>query len=96
VYNVAIEGISGVFFINRLGGTSKTFTQNLTLNRLCLYSYITLAVASIGIVVTLLLGGQTVYLRFTILVRRIGPKSIYYITKTSKHAELIRRISLIF
>jgi len=56
VYNIAIEGSSSVFFINGLGGTGKTFTQNLTPNRLRLYGYIILIVTSIGIVVTLQLG----------------------------------------
>jgi len=52
-----MEGIGGVFFINGLGGTGKTFTQNLTLNRLRSYGHVTLTVASIGIAATLLSGG---------------------------------------
>jgi hypothetical protein len=60
-YNGVIDAYvahhANVIFIDGLGGTSKTYNENLILNVVHLHGNIALAVASLGIVALLLSGG---------------------------------------
>jgi hypothetical protein len=63
-----------VIFIDGLGGTSKTYTENLILNTVHSYGDITLVVASLGIATLLLSRGQTAhsYLKISIALDRMS------------------------
>jgi hypothetical protein len=84
----------GIFFLDEFGGTGKTFVINLTLAKIRSEGHIALAVASSGIVATLLDGRTTAHSRFKIPID-IDVNSTCYIPAQGPVAGLIREISLV-
>jgi ATP-dependent DNA helicase PIF1 len=83
-----------VIFIDDLGGTNKTYTENLILNVVCLRGDIALVVASLGIVALLFLRRQMThsYLKIPIALNHT---SFYCIHKQDDLVALIRQMKLI-
>ena len=85
---------SMIFFVNGLGGTEKTFLYCTILTTLRKAGHITIAIATSGIVATLLPGGITSHSRFKI---PLTPDTSYTwsISKQTDLAILIRRATII-
>jgi hypothetical protein len=83
-----------VIFIDGLGGTGKTYIENLILNTMRSHGDIALDVTSLGITVLLLLGGRTAhsYLKIPIALNRM---SFCFIHKQDDLMALIRQTKLI-
>jgi hypothetical protein len=97
-YNGVIDAYAAhhakVIFIDGPAGTGKTYIENLILNFVRSCGDIAFAVASLGIVALLLLGGRTThsYLKIPIVLDRM---SFCYIRKQDDLATLIRQTKLI-
>eukprot|EP00106_Octopus_bimaculoides_P009294 XP_014776736.1 PREDICTED: uncharacterized protein LOC106873752 [Octopus bimaculoides] len=86
----------GIFFLDALAGTGKTFIIKLLLSKLRLNKIIALAVASSGIAATLLPGGRTAHSAFKLplhLVKYESPSC--NITKTSEKGMLLQKCQFI-
>ena len=100
IYNEVMKAVDDrehktrLFFINGPGGFGKTFLFETLLAAVRSQGKIALAVASSGIAAELLEGGRTAHSRFKIPIP-ITETSVCNITAQSKHAELLRRTSLI-
>jgi ATP-dependent DNA helicase PIF1 len=90
----AVEGESGVFFLQGPGGTGKTFVENSMLAGVRQNHGIALAVASSGIAALLLRGGRTAHSRFKIPLE-CGSDTVLSISKQGELAELLKQASLI-
>jgi hypothetical protein len=84
-----------LFFLNWAGGTGKTMVQNTIMQKLRSEKNVALAVASSGIVSTLLQGGRTTHSRFKIPLD-LDATSLCGIKKGTNLAELIKRAQVIF
>jgi ATP-dependent DNA helicase PIF1 len=97
-YNGVIDAYAAhhakVIFIDGLGGTGKTYTENLILNTVHSYGDIALVVASLGILALLFSGGRTThsYLKIPIV---LDCMSLCCIHKQDDLAALIRQTKLI-
>ncbi len=79
-----------VIFIDGLGGTGKTYIENLILNAVRSHGNITLAIASSGIATLLLSGGRMAHSYLKILIA-FDCTSFCYIRKQDDLAMLIRQ-----
>jgi hypothetical protein len=84
-----------VIFTDGLGGTSKTYIENLILNAVRSRGDIALAVASLGITALLLSEGRTAHSYLKIPIA-LNCTSFCYIRKQDDLAVLIRQTKLIF
>ncbi|KAI3798192.1 hypothetical protein L1987_33461 [Smallanthus sonchifolius] len=84
----------GVFFIDGLGGTGKTFLYNALLAEVRSRGLIALATASSGATANNMPGGRTAHSRFKILIN-LNNNSMCNIKKQSGAAELIRSSKII-
>jgi hypothetical protein len=98
-YNGVIDAYAAhqakVIFIDGLGGTGKTYIENLILNAMRLRGDIALDVTFSGIVALLLSGGRTAHSYLKIPIAR-DCTSFCYIRKQDDLAVLIRQTKLIF
>lgn len=85
---------SGVFFVDGLGGTCKTFLYHTLLDNLRSRGMVTLSITTLGVAVIIMLGGRTTHSRFDILLIPIET-SMFSTSKQSAKVELIRRESLL-
>ena len=83
------------FFLERFGGTGKTYLINLVLAKIRADGGIALSTASSGIATTLLEGGTTAHSRFKIPID-IHADSTCNIPAQSHLAELLRETQLVF
>lgn len=83
-----------VFFLNAPGGTGKTHVNNLLCAKIRGDGGIVLAVASCGLAVLLMPGGQTAHSSFKLPVQ-YDDSSTCNIEYQSELAELIRRADLV-
>jgi hypothetical protein len=77
------------FFVDGLGGTSKTFLYSCLLSTVRAQGRVVVAVASSGIAVLLLDGGRTAHSRFKIPVQNFNNTSTCYISRDSELATLL-------
>ncbi len=82
--------VDKTFFVDGLGGASKTFLYECLLSRVHCTSDIALSMASSGIVALLLEGGCTAHSRFKIPVACLCGSSACYVPLNSPEAALIR------
>ncbi|UYV80906.1 hypothetical protein LAZ67_19002143 [Cordylochernes scorpioides] len=82
------------FFIDGPGGTGKTYVYNTLIHCVRAVVKIVIPLASTGIAVTLLSGGQTVHFRFKLPIPLLE-NSVSSISVNSSEAERIRRSFLI-
>lgn len=82
------------FFIDRPGGTGKTFVYNTLLARLCSRGGIVFAAASSGIVATLLQGGRTAHSLFRLPVD-LSDTSVCHMSVQGPQAQIMREAKLI-
>ncbi|XP_022873769.1 ATP-dependent DNA helicase pfh1-like [Olea europaea var. sylvestris] len=82
------------FFIDGPGGTGKTFLYKTLLAAVRSQNLIALTIASFGLAASLLLGGQTVHLRFKIPLETIFEVSCY-VRKQSALGNLLKMSRLI-
>ncbi|XP_014678518.1 PREDICTED: uncharacterized protein LOC106818314 [Priapulus caudatus] len=101
VYDAVMDAVQRkiplAIFLDARGGTGKTYTLNALLaatRTLDNHKNISLAVASSGIVATLLLGSRTFHSRFKVPIQ-ITESTTFQITKQSAVADLIDRAKLI-
>jgi hypothetical protein len=87
--------VDKTFFVDGLGGASKTFLYGCLLNRVCSTGDIALSMASSGIVALLLEGGCTVHSRFKIPIAGLCGSSTCYVPLNNPQAALIRVACLI-
>ena len=85
---------SMIFFVDRTGGTRKTFLYHTMLATLRKAGHIVIATATSGIAATLLHGGRTAHSRFKIPLTP-DASSTCSISKQSDLAELIRHATII-
>jgi hypothetical protein len=83
------------FFVDGLGGTSKTFLYSCLLSTVRAQGRVAVAMASFGIVALLLDGGRTAHSRFKIPVQGLNSTSTCYISKDSELAAFLQAIALI-
>ncbi len=83
------------FFVDGLGGTGKTFLYSCLLSTMHARGWVTIVVASSGIVALLLDGGRTAHSRFKILVQGLNSTSTWYISRDSELATLLQAAALI-
>ena len=97
IYNTVIQAVehnsSECFFIDRPGGTGKTFLYNTILAKVRSYGKIVLPVASSGIAALLIDGGRTAHSRFKIPIK-LTETSTCNISRGSKEAHLINAADL--
>jgi hypothetical protein len=84
-----------VFFVDGLGGISKTFLYSCLLSTVRAQGWVAIAMASSGIAALLLDGGRTAHSRFKILVQGFNSTSTCYISNDSKLAALLQAAALI-
>ncbi|XP_050908116.1 uncharacterized protein LOC127121713 [Lathyrus oleraceus] len=94
IINVIVQKHSGVFFVDGLGGTGKTFLYRTLMAILRSGGEIVLAIASSGIAATLLPDSRTAHSRFKIPID-IQPSAICGIQKQKDLANLIRVVAAI-
>ena len=98
-YNAVLSAVlsnSGkTFFLNRPGGTGKTFVYRALCHTLRGMGCIVLCVASSGIAALLLSGRQTSHSMLKIPIEGLGPESYCSIDKEDTHTKLLRAASLI-
>jgi hypothetical protein len=82
------------FFLDGLARIGKTFLYNTITVKLCSEEKIVICVTSYGIVALLLDFGQTSHFTFKLPIQ-INEDSICAIHKTSNHADLLRKTTLI-
>jgi ATP-dependent DNA helicase PIF1 len=83
------------FFVDGLGGTSKTFLYSCLLSTVCAQGRIAIIVASSGIATLLMDEGRTTHSRFKILVQGLNSTSTCYISRDSELAALLQATTLI-
>ena len=83
------------FFLQRAGGTGKTFLYRALSFFYRSQGRIVLCVASSGIAALLLDGGRTAHSRFMIPIQGISPESGCNIRRGSPEAELLQNTALI-
>jgi hypothetical protein len=83
------------FFVDGLGGTSKTFFYSCLLSTVRAQGRVAIAVASSGIAALLLDGGRTAHSRFKIPVQDLNSTSTCYISRDSDLAALLQAAALI-
>jgi hypothetical protein len=83
------------FFVDGLGGASKTFLYRCLLSRVRCTGDIALLMASSGIAALLLEGGCTAHSRFKIPIAGLCGSSVCYLPLNSPQAALIRAARLI-
>ncbi len=96
IYDVIIKAIehdSSCFFIDRPGGTGKTFLYNIMLAKVRSLREIALVVASSGVTALLITGGKTVHFQFKISIK-LNESFICNISWRSKEARLINMAKL--
>ncbi|KAI5422591.1 hypothetical protein KIW84_045865 [Lathyrus oleraceus] len=94
IMNVIVQKHIGVFFVDGLGGTGKTFIYRTIMASLRSRGEIVLATASSGIAAILLPGDRTAHSRFKIPID-IQPSSFCVIQKQKDLANLIRVVAAI-
>jgi hypothetical protein len=87
--------VDKTFFVDGLGGASKTFLYRCLLSKVRSTGDIALSTASSGITALLLEGGYTIHSRFKIPITSLCGSSTYYIPLNSPQAALIRVARLI-
>jgi hypothetical protein len=87
--------VDKTFFVDGLGGASKTFLYKCLLNKVRSTGDIALSMASSGIVALLLEGGCTAHSRFKIPIAGLCGSSTCYVPLNSPQAALIRIACLI-
>jgi hypothetical protein len=87
--------VNKTFFIDELGGASKTFLYMYLLSRVRSTGDIALSMASSDIAALLLEGGYTVHSRFKIPLAGLCDSSACYVPLNSPQAALIRVAHLI-
>jgi len=93
---VVDDGTGGIYFLNALGGTGKTFVISLILATIRSRSQIALAVASSGIAVTLLEGGRTVHSALKLPMNLLTVDNpTCTTTKNSATAKLMRECKIV-
>jgi hypothetical protein len=96
VYDNVMAAINRLaFFVDGLGGTSKTFFYSCLLSTVCAQGRVAVVVASSGIAALLLDGGRTTHSRFKILVQGLNSMSTCYISRDSELAALLQAAALI-
>jgi hypothetical protein len=83
------------FFVDGLGGTSKTFLYSCLLSIVHAHGRVTIAVASSGIAALVLDGGRTAHSRFKIPVQGLNSTSTCYISRDSELTTLLQAATLI-
>jgi hypothetical protein len=83
------------FFVDGLGGTSKTFLYSCLLSTVRAEGQVAIAMASSGIATLLLDGGRTAHSRFKIPVQGLNNTSTCYISRDSELAALLQAAALI-
>jgi len=83
------------FFVNGLGGTSKTFLYSCLLSTVRAQGQVVVAVASSSIAALLLDGGRTAHSRFKIPVQGLNNTSTCYISRDSELATLLQAAAFI-
>ncbi|GAA0171615.1 hypothetical protein LIER_41192 [Lithospermum erythrorhizon] len=86
VFNAAMLTIGGIFFVDGLGGTGKSFLYNVLLAHIRSKGYIVLIVVSLGIASSGFLDGRTTHSRFKIPIDA-GPESNVKYGQGSNRAE---------
>jgi hypothetical protein len=82
------------FFVDGIGGTSKTFLYSCLLSTVCAQGWVAVAVASSGIAALLWDGGRTAHSRFKIPVQGLNSTSTCYISKDSELAAFLQAAAL--
>ncbi|XP_059288818.1 uncharacterized protein LOC132042232 [Lycium ferocissimum] len=85
---------AGLFFVDRHGGTGKTFLYRTLLGNIRSRGFISLAAATSGVAATLLPGGRTAHSRFDIPLQTTNT-TITHMSKQSGRAKLIKQAKLI-
>jgi hypothetical protein len=93
--NVMVAVDRRAFFVDGLGGTSKTFLYSCLLSTVRAQGRVAIAVASSGIAALLLDGGRTAHSRFKIPVQGLNITSTCYISRDSELATLLQAAALI-
>jgi len=93
--NVMAAGDCCAFFVDGLGGTSKTFLYSCLLSTVRTQGRVAIAVALSGIVALLLDRGRTAHSRFKIPVQGLNNTSTCYISRDSELAALLQMTVLI-
>ncbi|XP_077217970.1 uncharacterized protein LOC143852470 [Tasmannia lanceolata] len=88
------DGKHGTFFIDRPGGTGKTFLYRALLAKIRASNNITIATATSGIAAAIIPGGRTAHSRFKIPID-INMNDACKITKQSSMAKLLTKAALI-
>ncbi len=83
------------FFVDGLGGTSKTFLYSCLLSTMRAQGRVAIAVASSGIAALLLDEGRTTHSHFKIPVQGLNSTSTCYINRDSELAALLQAAALI-
>jgi hypothetical protein len=83
------------FFVDGLGGTSKTFLYSCLLSTVRAQGRVAIAMASSGIVALLLDEGCTTHSRFKIPVQGLNNTSTCYINRDSELVALLQSVALI-
>ncbi|GAA0183205.1 hypothetical protein LIER_30665 [Lithospermum erythrorhizon] len=94
IYDAALSGKGGVYFVDGPGGTGKSFLYKVLLAHIRSKGYIGLIVASSGIAASNFLGGRTAHSRFKIPIDG-GPNVKSLLSFQSSEAELIRTSKII-
>ena len=89
------NGDGKVFFLNRPGGTGKTYVYNTICSKVRSEGKIILCVSSSGISALLLCGGHTAHSTFKIPIDGLNERSSCSIPKNSPRADLFRETSAI-
>jgi hypothetical protein len=61
--------VDQVFFVDGLGGTSKTYLYKALLEKVCSMNLIAIAITTSGIAASIMLGGRTAQSRFKIPIK---------------------------
>ncbi|CAG8527697.1 589_t:CDS:2, partial [Scutellospora calospora] len=98
IFNIVINYVdnnrSGIFFIDRLGGSRKTYLYKCILAIIRSLGFIALATASSGIASLIMPGGHITYSRFKIPIP-IDTNSSYTFSKQSQVGQLLLLVKLI-
>ncbi len=96
VYDYVMAAIDRhAFFVDGLGGTSKTFLYSCLLSTVCAQGRVAIVVASSGIAALLLDGGRTAHSCFKVLVQGLNSTSTCYMSRDSELAALLQATALI-
>ncbi|GAA0170171.1 hypothetical protein LIER_40908 [Lithospermum erythrorhizon] len=94
IFNAAISGTGGTFFVDGPGGIGKSFLYKVLLAHIRSKGFIALIVASSGIASSGLLGGRTTHSRFKIPIDG-SPRVQCQISSQSSEGELTRNSRII-